>query len=336
MYDYYSLIFIILLILAVIWGIQEYRRRKREGDVVELTEDILKHFSHEEMGTYTRGEIESKVDAKPHHLSRALDYAEENGWIHSREGGSVTLTDTGLSYGRRISRSHRIIETYLAEKTGYPRSEWHRRAEALEHSLLPHEISRMARDLGHPIVDPNGEPIPTITGEMPRLEYVYMKDVKDGRFTIASLDDKMEELYRVLTEAGLHRGTPIYLTRKDGQALINAPLTATKIPHEWEGHIQLLPREGRMTLEECDTLWSLPAGVQATILGMDGHLVGERRRRLADLGFVKGGKVRLYMPGPMGKPRAYLIRDTAIALRQEQAEHILIQMEENNHAGAKA
>ena len=48
------------------------------------------------------------------------------------------------------------------------------------------------------------------------------------------------------------------------------------------------------------------------------------RRRLMDIGLVKGTTVRCVGTSPMGDPRAYLIRGAIIALRSEDSKNILL------------
>lgn len=49
---------------------------------------------------------------------------------------------------------------------------------------------------------------------------------------------------------------------------------------------------------------------------------GVERRRLFDLGITPGTLISVEMRSPLGDPTAYLVRDTVIALRREQAQHI--------------
>jgi len=51
---------------------------------------------------------------------------------------------------------------------------------------------------------------------------------------------------------------------------------------------------------------------------------GEMRRRLLDLGFVPGAQVCCLFAGPSGDPRAYLIKNTVVALRRTDASTIHI------------
>ncbi|MBE7047984.1 MAG: ferrous iron transport protein A [Ruminococcaceae bacterium] len=49
---------------------------------------------------------------------------------------------------------------------------------------------------------------------------------------------------------------------------------------------------------------------------------GPIRRRLLDMGFTSGAPVTCLYQSPAGDPRAYLIRDTVIALRREETNYI--------------
>lgn len=51
-----------------------------------------------------------------------------------------------------------------------------------------------------------------------------------------------------------------------------------------------------------------------------------QRRRMLDLGFIKGAKVKVMRRSPLGDPTAYLIRETTIALRKEEASKILVKV----------
>ncbi|NSL51593.1 FeoA family protein [Calidifontibacillus erzurumensis] len=51
---------------------------------------------------------------------------------------------------------------------------------------------------------------------------------------------------------------------------------------------------------------------------------GVLRRRLLDLGFVKGAKVDVLQKSPLGDPVAYRVKGTIIALRQEESSKIFV------------
>lgn len=52
---------------------------------------------------------------------------------------------------------------------------------------------------------------------------------------------------------------------------------------------------------------------------------GPMRRRMLDLGLVPGTKVQMLFTSPVGNPIAYTIRGAVIALRQDAANHVVVQ-----------
>ncbi|MCB0432376.1 MAG: ferrous iron transport protein A, partial [Mangrovimonas sp.] len=58
--------------------------------------------------------------------------------------------------------------------------------------------------------------------------------------------------------------------------------------------------------------------------GISKECRGESRRRLLDLGFVKGTPIKIDLVSPLKNPKAYLVKGTTIALREDQASKILI------------
>lgn len=68
------------------------------------------------------------------------------------------------------------------------------------------------------------------------------------------------------------------------------------------------------------SLLSLKEGCAANVDTLDTD--GLTRRRLLDLGFTPGARVRCLFSAPSGSPKAYLIRGTVIALRSCDAINV--------------
>ena len=68
------------------------------------------------------------------------------------------------------------------------------------------------------------------------------------------------------------------------------------------------------------TLYELPLNTVGIINDLNCN--GNIRRRLLDLGLVKGTKITPVFKSPSGDPTAYEIRKTLIALRKEDSELI--------------
>jgi len=70
------------------------------------------------------------------------------------------------------------------------------------------------------------------------------------------------------------------------------------------------------------TLKDLPVGKNAVIRKLCNS--EDMRRRLFDLGFAPKSSVTCAFSAPMGDPKAYVIKGTVIALREEDSSLILV------------
>ena len=70
------------------------------------------------------------------------------------------------------------------------------------------------------------------------------------------------------------------------------------------------------------TLYELPLNTVGIIDSLNCN--PNIRRRMFDLGFIKGTKVKPVLKSPSGDPIAYEIRKTLIALRKEDSDHIIL------------
>lgn len=71
------------------------------------------------------------------------------------------------------------------------------------------------------------------------------------------------------------------------------------------------------------TLKDLQPGQRGIVCGLCSR--GSIRRRLMDIGLVKGTHVECIGKSPMGDPSAYLIRGAVIAIRGEDGRGVLIE-----------
>ncbi|KXZ38872.1 ferrous iron transport protein A [Alkalithermobacter thermoalcaliphilus JW-YL-7 = DSM 7308] len=72
-------------------------------------------------------------------------------------------------------------------------------------------------------------------------------------------------------------------------------------------------------------LSQLPIGESGEVLNL--LLSGSSRRRMLDLGIVKGATIKAVRKSPLGDPTAYYIKGALIALRKEEADQILIKID---------
>lgn len=68
----------------------------------------------------------------------------------------------------------------------------------------------------------------------------------------------------------------------------------------------------------------LPVGKYGVIKEID--VSDTVKRRILDLGMIDGTKIKLLYKSPFGDPKAYLVRGSVIALRNEDSEKIKIEL----------
>jgi DtxR family transcriptional regulator, Mn-dependent transcriptional regulator len=122
----------------------------------------------------------------------------------------VQLTAAGRRAALRMVRRHRLIEAYLVQFLGYSWDAVHPEAERLEHAVTDTLVERMAAALGHPAVDPHGDPIPGADGSIQELAYTPLGEIAVGETVeIRRVDEREPERLRYLAEMGLVPGATV-------------------------------------------------------------------------------------------------------------------------------
>ncbi len=313
-----------------------FYRWKRSRLVTErvLREDALKHIHRaERSGRHpTVQSVAGDLDISTDNAAELLTRMTDMGLIASSNGDFV-LTPAGQESALHIIRAHRLWERYLADETGFSEAEWHAQAEFLEHELDPSDVNALSAQLGNPLHDPHGDPIPTASGDLITHGGKPLPALEQGTSgRIVHLEDEPEIVYAQLVAMGLHPGLDILITDKtdqrvrfwaDGDEHVLAPLIAANISvlpaAEKEAVIEPLPGE---------RLWELRTGEKAEVVALSRAARNVERRRLMDLGILPGVAIEAAFTSPGGDPTAYRVRDTLIALRKEQANCISIRRPE--------
>lgn len=76
-------------------------------------------------------------------------------------------------------------------------------------------------------------------------------------------------------------------------------------------------------MEEIRTLSDLRPGEGAVVCGLTG--AGDTRRRLQDIGLIRGTAVVCLGASPLGDPTAYRIRGATMALRRKDAAGVEVE-----------
>jgi DtxR family Mn-dependent transcriptional regulator len=251
---------------------------------------------------------------------------ESTGYVRSR-AGTLELTETGKRLGLHVLRGHRLWERYLSDEMQRPLAALHGEAERAEHRLSPEDVEALADHLGHPRFDPHGDVIPPAAGPVPSQPTLPLTDwPADRPARIVHVEDEPAESLAEAMRAGLLPGCVLRVLGKDEMGItvetrdgprMVSPAVAARIDV-----CEATEREERRPAPV--TLAMLPIGEAAEVAGLRDGCTGLMRRRLLDLGFTPGAEVTATLANVGAEARAYEIRGTVIALRQEQADQILI------------
>lgn len=328
---------VLLLIAAVVLAIMAWlfwpergqfwawqRLRQVTGRV--RSEDALKHMHRcERHGTSASveslaGALRISVDD----AARLVGQMVAGGLVCLR-GDTLHLTPDGCDVALNILRAHRLWERYLADRTGFTEAEWHDRAEQLEHLLSPDEVNALAAQLGNPTHDPHGDPIPTAAGQLATHGGQPLTALSPNvPARVVHVEDEPETVYAQLVAEDIHPGTIVRVLEisearlrlwAHGNEHWLAPIVAA--------NVSVVPlTTAATTVLPGERLSRLALGETAQVVGLTSACRGGERRRFMDLGILPGAEITAELRSPSGDPTAYRIRDTLIALRQEQADHI--------------
>jgi DtxR family Mn-dependent transcriptional regulator len=312
-------------------GLLALYRRARSALGRERVEDALKHLlDREEHGRHASPEsLAGTLGLARPETMRLIEDMEEQGLLETR-GAELHLTAEGQRWAMHIVRAHRLWERYLADEARMPLGQIHVEAHRREHTLTDSQLNDLDAALGHPTRDPHGDPIPTREGTLDKAEGALLTVWPAGRpARIVHLEDEPALAYQQILAAGLRLGQDVRIVERTPQRVVLtdgeneyrlAPAVASNI------QVAALP-ESELLKREAVPLTELAHGQRAEIVLLDAAVQGFTRRRFLDLGLTPGTTIYPELQNAFGDPRAYRVRGTLIALRQDQAAQIWVKPE---------
>lgn len=317
--------------VLVLWprrGVLAVVRRRLGTTERVLLEDALKHVHTCETGGRScslqslAGQLAVSTDRAAELMSRL----SASGLASIGERG-LELTEEGRTVAVHLVRSHRLWERYLADRTAVPAGEWHEQAEEMEHALSPDDADRLASRLGHPQWDPHGDPIPTAGGLVPSVEGDTLDRAEVGAvLEIVHLEDEPRALYDALRADGFELGVRLRVVDRSDSELRVEVSGVERVVLALAAHNVTVRRLADEDLTDAPfmTLVDLAPGATATVAALSPACQGVQRRRLLDLGIVRGTAVEYAFASAAGDPVAYRVRGALLALRRQQAAWIRI------------
>lgn len=310
-------------------GLVALYRNYRVAQEREQVEDALKHLGdREQQGRRTSPEsLAGTLGLSRQKVTHLIESMENQGLLDSR-GTELRLTTEGKRWALHIVRAHRLWERFLADEARMPLEQVHGEAHRREHGLTEAQLDAMDAALGHPTRDPHGDPIPSREGKINHAEGTPITVWEsDTPARIVHLEDEPALAYQQILAAGLYLGQDIRVLERTSQRIVLsdgenefrlAPAVASNIS------VAPLPASELLKLKAVP-LPELVHNQRAEIVALDDAVQGFTRRRFLDLGLTPGTIIYPELNNFFNDPRAYRVRGTLIALRQDQAAQIWVQ-----------
>jgi DtxR family Mn-dependent transcriptional regulator len=190
-------------------------------------------------------EIANLLELAPASVSGMVKRLSEHGLLEHVPYKGVQLTEEGRRAALRTIRRHRLIEAYLVAFLGYTWDTVHDEAERLEHAVSDQLVERMASVLGHPSVDPHGDPIPDVDGAIHEPASTPLSELPEGiPVELRRVDESEPERLRYIASIGLQPGARVLVVDRqpfDGPITIEVEGQSHVIGHELAHVLRCVP-----------------------------------------------------------------------------------------------
>jgi DtxR family transcriptional regulator, Mn-dependent transcriptional regulator len=190
-------------------------------------------------------EIANLLELAPASVSGMVKRLSEHGLLEHVPYKGVQLTEEGRRAALRTIRRHRLIEAYLVASLGYTWDTVHDEAERLEHAVSDQLVARMAAVLGHPSVDPHGDPIPDVNGAIHEPASTPLSELAEGiAVELRRVDESDPERLRYIASIGLQPGARVVVAERkpfDGPITIEVNGRSHVIGHELGQVLRCVP-----------------------------------------------------------------------------------------------
>ena len=176
-------------------------QQRRDGELVS-------------MGTLARA-----VGVTPGTATAMIKALADSGLVEYAPRGGVRLSPSGKQLALHVLRRHRLIELFLVNVIGLNWSQVHEEAEELEHAISDRVLERIDLLLGHPTVDPHGDPIPTAKGKLTPLKLQSLADCNCGQTVrVRRVSDQDPTFLQFVERQGLTPGIDVHIVESDTAA----------------------------------------------------------------------------------------------------------------------
>lgn len=167
------------------------------------------------------GQLATQLGVSPGTVTSMLKTLADSGLADYRPYEGATLSDSGRLLALRMLRRHRLIEQFLVETLNLSWDQVHEEAENMEHAVSDMLVDRIDEYLGHPEVDPHGDPIPAADGRLrgSKPSSMPLSSCDAGRqVQVSRVMNQHPDFLRYLSDEGLEVGTVATVTSNSREA----------------------------------------------------------------------------------------------------------------------
>ena len=191
----------------------------RSAMASSTVENYLKHLlllSEDAEGLVSMGALASSLAVVPGTVTTMVKALADGGLVAHLPRQGVRLTSAGRRLALNVLRKHRLIETFLVDVLKMGWSEVHDEAEKLEHAISDKVLNRLDALLGHPAVDPHGDPIPSRQGKLDSHVYATLATcIIDAPLRIVRVTDQSAEFLQFAESCGLRPGAQVQVADRN-------------------------------------------------------------------------------------------------------------------------
>ena len=186
-------------------------------------EDYIKQIYLEQIesadGPVTMGRVAISLGVVPGTATTMVKSLADSELVNYEPRVGVRLTEAGEELALQMLRRHRLIELFLVETLGLDWSEIHEEAEKLEHAISDRVLEQIDALLGHPKVDPHGDPIPSESGNLSNELLMNLCNCTLNQpLHIARITDQSSEFLQFINKSGLKPGVKLTVSEREPAA----------------------------------------------------------------------------------------------------------------------
>lgn len=293
-------------------------------------------------------ELAEALSVSPVSVNEMCRKLQDQGLVLYRPYQGVSLTPEGEQQAYYILRCHRLWEVFLVERLGFDYDQAHEAACQLEHVTSDLLIERLDAFLGHPSVNPKGEPIPRADGSLPVRTVVPLAALSVGQRGHVVRCEVSDAAQAFLDERGLRPGASLtVMTTADDGLLLEVKGAYISLARALAEDIWVemdekrnetgggrppqstLKEEPKMETNNQHSVNQVPlnklsAGQRGIVVRVGGR--GPVKRRMMDMGLVPGTEVKVVRVAPLGDPVEFEVKGYSLSLRKSEAQYVIVEV----------